>query len=342
MIREVVIILVLLCSMGSGLNAQNEPDSIPSIMDRGMALHDEGKYEMSLVEYRKALELEPKNGFVNYEMALSYYYLGDKVHAEEYAQTASKEESESGVQGVILLGSLYDEQGKGKKSIKTYKSAIKRFGDYYLIWFNLGVTYNGMGQHEEAAKAFENALANKLDHSSSHYALGTMKQVQGKRAEAMLPFYFFLMLEPDSDRSKQAVASLNDLWSQGVSRDDDENVTISIGSVDDKDPMHMTDMMISILESSDGLEQNEGKSDFELYHAKTTSLFKHLAEIDLGNRDDYYTQYYIPFFNRIAESEHSVAFTHYVLHSLYPESRKWVELHTEQLESLFNWLDETE
>ena len=342
MIRICAITITLMLAIGSLLNAQDGVDSIPSIMDRGMALHDEGKYEMSLVEYRKALEMEPKNGFVNYEMALSYYYLGDKVHAEEFAKTASKEDSESGVQGVILLGSLYDEQGNGKKSVKTYKSAIKRFGDYYLIWFNLGVTYNGMGQNEDAADAFENALANKLDHSSSHYALGTMQQLQGKRAEAMLPLYFFLMLEPDTDRSKQAVASLNDLWSQGVSRDGDENITISIGAESSKDPMRMSDMMISILQASDGLEQNEGKSDFELYHEKTTALFKYLAEMDLSNRDDYYTQYYIPFFQRIADSEHSVAFTHYVLHSLYPESRKWVELNTEQLESFFNWLDETE
>ncbi len=319
-----------------------QADSIPQIMDRGIALHEEGKYELSLIEYRKALDLEPKNAFVNYEMALSYYFMNKKDKAEEHAKIASQEESETGVQGVILLGTLYDEQGKTKKSIKVYESALKRFGDYYLIWFNLGVTYNGMNELVKAADAFAMAANNRLDYSSSHYGLATMKQLQGKRAEALLPMYFFLLLEPDSERSPKAVASINDIWKQDVSEKSETEITFNLAPTTGSDPMNASELFISMLEASKNLEENEGKSDFELHQEKAEKLFSFMAELDLEKRDDYYTQYYIPFFSRIGESEHIEAFLHYALQSGSRDSREWVVAHADELDAFFTWLDEND
>ena len=339
MIKTIYISLLLSIST---LFALAQADSIPQIMERGIALHEEGKYELSLIEYRKALELEPKNAFVNYEMALSYYFMNKKDKAEDYAKAAASEESETGVQGVILLGTLYDEQGKTKKSIKTYENALKRFGDYYLIWFNLGVTYSGMNELEKASEAFSKAANNRLDHSSSHYALATMKQLQGKRAEAFLPMYFFLLLEPDSERSPKAVTSINDMWKQGVSEKSETEITINLAPSTGNDPINASELFISMLEASKNLEENEGKTDFELHLDKATKLFKFMSELDLGKRDDYYTQYYIPFFLRIAESEHMEAFLHYTLQSGSEASRQWVATHTGELDAFFTWLDKSD
>lgn len=248
-------------------------DSIQKIIDRGVDLHNQGKYELSLVEYRKALKLDNTNPLLNYEMALSYYYMGDKAKSEDHAVIAAKDLSESGVHAVILLGTIYDEQGKGKKSIKLFEKAAKKYSDYYLIWFNLGVTANGMGDYDLAAHAFEKAVNNRLDHGSSHYALGTMMQVQGRRAEAMLPLYFFLLLEPDSDRSRNALVTLNDLWSEGVSMEAGENVTITLSVPEDVNiGLQSSDMMISMLEVSKSLEQNVGKSEYELYEEDRKSV----------------------------------------------------------------------
>ncbi len=319
-----------------------QADSIQQIMDRGIAFHEEGKYELSLIEYRKALDLEPKNSFINYEMALSYYFMNKKDKAEEHAKIASQEESETGVQGVILLGTLYDEQGKTKKSIKVYKSALKLFGDYYLIWFNLGVTYNGMNELDKAADAFARAANNRLDHSSSHYALATMKQLQGNLAEAFLPMYFFLLLEPDSERSLKAVTAINDMWKQGVSEKSETEITINLAPTKGNEPMIASELFISMLEASKNLEENEGKSEFELHQNKAETFFSFMAELDLGKRDDYYTQYYIPFFSRIAESGHIETFLRYALQSRSQESREWIVTHTDEFNAFFTWLDESD
>lgn len=336
-----IVCAALLFTNAAQVYAQS--DSIQRIIERGMDLHTQGKYELSLVEYRKAHKIEPSNPLLNYEMALSYYYMGDKVKSEDHAAVAAKDMSESGVHAVILLGTLYDERGKPKKAIKLYEKAAKDFSDYYLIWFNLGVTANGMGDYELAASAFEKAVTNRLDHGNSHYALGTMMQIQGRRAEAMLPMYFFLLLEPDSDRSRNILATLNDLWTQGISMENDKNVTITLDIEDDVNVgLQSSDMMISMLEVAKSLKQNEGKSDHELYVEKLKGFFAYLGEVDLHPRKDFYTGYYIPFFVKIGQSEHLEAFVHFVLQSTDTASAEWVNTHPNELQDFFDWLDATE
>lgn len=316
-------------------------DNLQDIMERGMTLHDQGKYELSLIEYNKALELAPKSAWVNYETAVSYYYMGNKDKAMKHAKTGVKEKSENGVQCVILLGTLYDEMGASKKSVKAYKKGIKDYGDYYLLWFNLGVTANSMGDYELAEEAFLKSAGNKRDHASSHYALAAVHMVQGNRAEAMLPLYFFLMIEPATQRSQHAYADLHDLWSQGVERKDSTNISLTLSPLsDDKDGMRMTEFMITLIEASSTLKENANKTEFEQFRDKSKSLFEFMGDLDLEDRNDLFTNYYIPFFARIAKSEHLSVFTHFIRQSTSEESADWINTHADELEAFFVWLDE--
>lgn len=319
-------------------------DNFETIMQRGLDLHNQGKYELSLIEYNKALKMAPKSAWVNYEMAMSYYYMGKKEKALGHAKTGVKEKSENGVQCVVLLGTIYDELGKSKKSIKAYKKGVKDYGDYYLIWFNLGVSANGMGDLELAEKAFLKSASNKRDHASSHYALAAVKMQQGKKAEAMLPIYFFLLLEPDTDRSQRAYADLRDLWAQGVEKTDSNQISLTLAPMDGKkeDPSRMADFMVTLIEASSTLKENASKTEFEQYRDKTKKYFDFLTGLDFEGRQDLLTTYYIPFFGRLAKSEHMDAFTHFIRQSSSRESQDWIQSHADDLEALFVWLDEKE
>ena len=137
-------------------------DSLRTIMERGIAYADNGQFDLSLLEYQKVFNEDPKNAWVNYEMALSHYYMGNKLRAEKFAKTAAKERSENGLQAIILLGAIYDERGEHNQSVKIYQKGLKSFGDYYLLWYNLGVTANTMQDFELAEEAFTSAIQNKL------------------------------------------------------------------------------------------------------------------------------------------------------------------------------------
>lgn len=331
-------VALLLCSVAAA------QDSLEEIMERGIAFHEEGKYELSLIEYKKALAMEPKNAWVNYELGLSYYYLGNAAKAKKHAEVAAREKSEHGLQAVILLGTILDEEGEEKRSVKVYKKGIKQYGDYYLLWFNLGVTANAMGDYELAQEAFEKAVGNKLDHASSHYALASIKMIQGRRPDAMLPLYFFLLLEPTSERSQHACSDLMELWNQGITVNNDTSISLTVNPPEkgEEEGMQSADFYITILAASGTLEQNTGKSEFDLFRDHSKDFFNYLVNIDYGSRDDFWTRYYIPFFIRLGQSEHMDAFVHYISQSSNEESRHWVDKHTDELEEMFNWLDEAE
>tara|TARA_B100000902_G_scaffold381984_1_gene419132 strand:- start:360 stop:1280 length:921 start_codon:yes stop_codon:yes gene_type:complete len=304
-------------------------------MTRGMVLYDEERYELALIEYKKALEIKPKDGFITHEVAMAYYQLGNNQEALNYAKEAGKEESESGVQAVMLIGTIHDNQGNTKKAIKTYKKSIKRFGDYYLLWFNLGVTYNVVGDYENAAIAFENAVKNRLDHANSHHALASMKLMQGKRFEALLPLYFYLLLMPQSELALKASTTIEGLWSQGVSIEDDV-ITLNVGS--GSETVLGTEMLLSSIEAE---VIRDSLNDIRLINqSRAAKLFTALADFDFDNRDDFYTQYYITLFSEIGGSEHMEAFANYTSQPLSEEARDWVGTHTMELREFFIWLDE--
>lgn len=333
-------LLSLFLAVSLTLNAQN--DSLKSIMNRGVAYADNQQYDLSLLEYQKAFNIEPKNAWVNYEMALSHYYMENKTRSEKFALVAAKEKSEIGLQAIILLGAIYDERGEHKKSIKTYKKGIKNFGDYYLLWYNLGVTANTMQDYELAQEAFLSAITNKLDHANSHYAVASIMMKQNRRPEALLPLYFFLLIEASTERSEMAFTDIKRLMERGVKTREENGekvIELQVLNPEGESPMGQADLFLSMLEASKTTEKNQGKSEFELFEENTTAFFKYMGELDFDDRKDFYTNYYIPLFSTIGNGEYTEAFCHYIRQRAYPDSQEWVSSHTMELSNFFDWLD---
>lgn len=330
-------ILIVLYFGSASLQAQDS--LVRDIMLRGIELHDAGEYASAISTYNEALALQPKNGFVNYEIAYSYYAMGDQPAAIQFAKVAAKETSENGLQATILLGSIYDERGDYKRSVKVLKSAIKTYGDYYLIWYNLGVTVAGHEDLAEAEEAFLNAIQNKLDHANSHFALGRVLLMDGRRVEALYPFLFCALLEPGSDRSRVVYQSIEELFSSGVELGDEATITMNLSS-DEKDPaMRSAELMMSMLEASRNLEKYDTVDAAEIDREILTSFLTFMDGLDLGKRDDFFTRYYIPFFGAISASEHMEAFFHYIRMTNYPTSEQWCSDQPDRLQEFFDWLD---
>ena len=63
--------LLLLCT------ASYAQSTFEDYIKEGIALHDKGELEASINSFKKALELQPNSDLANYEMALSYFKLGN-------------------------------------------------------------------------------------------------------------------------------------------------------------------------------------------------------------------------------------------------------------------------
>lgn len=93
--------------------------------------------EKAIEEYKKAIELNPRN-FVAHDN----------------------------------LGQAYGRKGMHREAIKACREAVRLNPNYLQAYNNLGVAYNKIGMHEEAIKACLEALRIKPNYAKSYFNLG--------------------------------------------------------------------------------------------------------------------------------------------------------------------------
>ncbi|MEX2595705.1 MAG: tetratricopeptide repeat protein [Salibacteraceae bacterium] len=330
----VVAVVVLLC-LAIQSNAQEPADSlVKKLMLEGIDFAENGNFDLALITYHKARNLDPKDGFINYEIALAHYELENKEKALKYARVAAKEDSEHGIQACILSGTVLDESDKYRKAIKTFEKGTKRFGDYYLIHYNLGITALSHKDYQRAADAFEMAIRGKLDHVDSHMGLARSKSAQSKHAETLYPLLFYMLLAPDK--------------SEGISDRIDVLMDQQVEVKFEKKPkktrawrssMQMANLFLSMFGASRMLDSYSDLSDFDRSLKALKGYLSQMGKMNFDEFENVYASYYIPFFAAIADSEHMEAFYHFIRQESHEQSEQWVKTNYERIELFFIWLD---
>lgn len=316
--------------------------SVDSLVEVGIQYHDNGEFVQAIETYKTALEIEPNSPLVNYEIALTYMYTGDYQNAIKHSDKVIKRNDKYLLQAYLVKGSCLDYLGKTKESIKLFKKGIKKFGDDHLLYYNLGYNYYNIKEFDKAEEAFIKAINTKANHASSHLFLGYLMYEKNQRVQSLLSLHFFLLLEPNSERSQNAYNLLQSQLSGGVERNQEEPGKIDIFLSPDqlKSEFGTIDMMITILEASKSLEENEGKSDDQLFIENTTSFFKILGEHKTKENTGFWWDFYVPFFYLIAESEHIDTYCYYISQSTKETAADWLKENEKRVTDFAKWLSE--
>ena len=316
---------------------------IDSLVQIGIQYHDNGKYEQAIEAYKKALKINPKSSLINYELALSYMYYGDYKKSIKHSDFVIKQDDENLMAAYITKASSLDNLGKTDESIELFEKAIKKFGNNYSLLFNLAVNYVKINNYEKAEPALIDAIYDNPNHASSHRLLAIIKREQNQRVQSLLGQYYFLFLEPNSQRAAAAFESLKGQLGGNVQVDESDEMKININV----NPLHLesefssAEMMIEMLVASNLLEENKGKSVEELFIDNTKSFFNVLGELkEQKDGEGLWWDFYIPFFYKLAQSEYIDVFCHYISLSSNENSRNWIESNIEKFESFENWLNE--
>ncbi|HQA86502.1 MAG TPA: tetratricopeptide repeat protein [Bacteroidales bacterium] len=316
--------------------------SVDSLVEVGIQYHDNGEFIQAIETYKTALDIEPNSPLVNYEIALTYMYSGDYQNAIKHSDKVIKRNDKYLLQAYLVKGSCLDYLGKTKESIKLFKKGIKKFGDDHLLYYNLGYNYYNIKEFDKAEEAFIKAINTKANHASSHLFLGYLMYEKNQRVQSLLSLHFFLLLEPNSERSQNAYNLLQSQLSGGVERNQEEPGKIDIFLSPDqlKSEFGTIDMMITILEASKSLEENEGKSDDQLFIENTTSFFKILGEHKTKENTGFWWDFYVPFFYLIAESEHIDTYCYYISQSTKETAADWLKENEKRVTDFAKWLSE--
>ena len=195
------ILCLLFCFvMTSKVSAQYE--DVKQLLKEGIELHDAGKYDEAVAKYDAALLADPRNMDVQYEKSYSLYVA--KRYDESKKLCEKMIDDFKGLEGMenvyTNLGSLYDDIGEPKKAIKTYNKGISYFPDFYLLYFNRGLTEMRMKENEDALISLKKSATLKPSHLSTNYFLGYLV-VNDNRYAGLLAYLTYLTYDHQSERA---------------------------------------------------------------------------------------------------------------------------------------------
>ena len=213
-------------------NAQNARDAAAEKSNaEGNQLLLAGNVSVAVKKYRRALELNPTDAKLHYNLSLALDRAGDRAAERKELEQAVQFDSNLAVAHNQLglldlqqaqvgtaedhfrkalsidpkfaeaqsnLGVLYSRQGKDAEAISLFQQAIESDPKYSKAYVNLGLTLLKQRASAQAEQQFRAAIQVDPNNSAAYSALGMLQVKTGRGAEAIQTFRRVLALEPQS------------------------------------------------------------------------------------------------------------------------------------------------
>ena len=321
-----------------------------SFIQKGIQLHDAGKYAEAITQFEAAVKIEPDNSTAHYEMANTLIAMEKYDAAIGHAEKSLKIHKSDNGECYTLIGTAYDMLGKPKKAVKAYEDGIKSNPNLYNLYYNLAITQYNQKEFDKAETAVMGSIKNNPRHANSHFLLANLELNKDKRIKAMLPFYMFLCVQPNDKRAAAVRTTLDKLSMKGISVDkkDDKNITISLSEIDDKDEFSIQEMTLSLMSSMTQGELSKVMDSLKIvttpegkFYNTTKMFFELLSDKDdkkkSKNSDSFWQTSYVKVFNEILEKGHMEAFC-YAIYGNTEGVQKWQKDNAEKVASYNIWL----
>lgn len=337
--KMALFIFCITAGMMPPTKAQTPSDSLITLVRKGVAYQDAKDYESALKMYNQALKLDKKSALVHYEMAYTYFSMKNYKQAIKHIEKSIKGDTIYQKHSYVLYGSSLDNLGRKKEAIKVFKEGISKYPDNYLLYYNLGLTYYQSGIYDEAEKHLIQGIRINPLHASSHLVLSNVMRRQNKRIYAVLPLYYFLFLEPQSERSTEIWASLTEMLEYGVTRKDSKNIQVSLSSAAlDTGGLGSAEMALALLAAKKTGESGKEKTNHQLFSELTQSFFLILGETR-NARFGFWRDFYIDFYYAMAKAEQSEFFCYHIMQARKDGvSEQWLRDHAESQDHFIDWL----
>jgi uncharacterized protein len=278
------------------LNAQKNVEERTSIdlIRSGIAKHDDEKFDDAIQLYSQVSLNDTNFTLAQYEIALSYFELGDYKNAqttlEELIDLNLPYKYKNELYG--LLGSAYDEDDQKDKSIEMYSKGIELFPKNYSLFYNRALVYQKMEKHHEAIADLKSAIICNAGHSSSHFRLGVYAANEGHYVEAAMCFMTYLMIDPSSERANHVLGLLDNISSGSY---EEEAKGFEWNEIDDFEQQNI------FFKNKVALEKDyKVKLSIDMPHGRQLHMMISTLKYDKNN-EGFWNQIYIPFLKDVLD-----------------------------------------
>ena len=324
--KNIIFILILLFATLS-IKAQSSSEKL---IREGVSLHDKGRYKEAISSYEEALKVNPSSMSAVYEMSLSYL----KLNNYERAVSLSSKVINANFQPLlmdayIVKGTALANMDKMSDAIKTLNDAVVRCGDEYLLHFNLGLCYFNSKDNKMAAHHLRKAIEIDATHSSAFllyaYALNDLDQW----VQSFYAFHFFLLLEPNTERSKDAFSEMLDIL----------NAKLEPGSVrlTPEDGIDREWLYKNIqLKKPQG---TDSASEYSYFVEASKLIFFTIAQMQNDSQSGLLWFFFVPTYEEILGSGHFDTYCRYVSVAYFHESLTWWDKNKTQVDNFIEWFE---
>jgi tetratricopeptide (TPR) repeat protein len=173
-----------------------DPDYANTYNSMGLALAAWGRPDEAIIQYRKALEMDPDN--IQLYRNLSAALEGRGRNSEAIALFRQcVERWPHDAEARNHLGAALGQAGKLDEATAQLEQALKLDPRCAEAHYNLGKVLVGRGRLDEALTHFEQAVAIKPDYANAQHNLGSLFMAQGRLAEAVDHYHQALQVTPN-------------------------------------------------------------------------------------------------------------------------------------------------
>lgn len=166
-----------------------------------------GLVEDAILQYRKALQIDPAHRDARYNLALLYHEQGKIDDAiREYNELLRFKPDD--FDALNSLGLAYFQKGLFEEALIQYRKALNIDPESVASYNNIGMVYAVKGQEEEAEKWFKWGLEIDPVSAETYYNLGYLYQKTGRLAEAAEAYKKAIGIKSDYKEAREKLSEI--------------------------------------------------------------------------------------------------------------------------------------
>jgi tetratricopeptide (TPR) repeat protein len=337
-----------------------QSNNVQTLIREGVALHDSAEYKKAIEKFEQALKLNPKSTLALYEISLSYLELKDYENASKYStQVINSNDKSLSVGAYAVKSEAMAEMKQIDNAIALLQEGLVKNGDSYLLHFNMALNYYKKGNIDKTLEHVSRAIELNKTYSGAFLLNAYAQRDKGLWVRSIYSFQMFLLLEPDSKRSKNAFEEMLQTMlvkpitekpversftqQQMMQNTPDSTVQQEIPPLSTEEGLNRNFVYNAIKSTTDSLKAEKKDTDVYLAFVEVNKAILITLEKETGavKSGSFWTFHY-PFFKSILNSNHYETFCRYISVSYLPESLEWWENNKAEAENFINWFEKGE
>ncbi len=305
------------------------PNDFQKYIDSGDAFYKKRNYKEALVQYHKALKIDPNNIDIYYKLSLTYLYKKTYLTAVKYADKILKMNSKYkkgsySVKGLGLKGKY-----KIPEAIEVFKEGLKEFPNEPTLKYNIASCYFYKRKNKKTEYWCLEALKNQSDHDKTLILMGAMYYRIRKKTKCTLSLLYYLLYHPKARLAQPSWDKIEDMFmdidDENINDDDRLCVTINAKVYPGNRLANLStyvregesiefntmDMVITYLAFYKNHFIYKDKKDPVIFVENMTSFFRMLEKLRVGNKG-YWWDVFADFYIRLLKAGHVEAFCYYI------------------------------